>query len=306
MREDIRTFKRPKGDSMATRPVASLTISFGLISIPVDLFSATQSGGKISFNLLHKKCGSRLKQQYICQKEGVVVERDEMVKGYEFSKDRYVQFTPEEIKEFDEAGTHTVEIEEFVALEAVDPVYYDRTYYMTPDKRAAKAYALLAEALSETRRCAIGRWAARGNSNIVMVRPVGNVLALQQLHFSYEVRPVTEFEVPEQAVKASEVTLAKQLIEQLSSDSFDPTAYTDEVRSRIEAAIQKKIKGEKFTLKEKQPVVTDDKVIDLMAVLRASLAKNKDAKSSVSKLGARKAPKRVDKPVKAARKANRG
>src|SRR5579872_5915339 len=128
---------------MAARSIGSLTISFGLVAIPAKLYSATQSGNSISFNLLHKDCGSRLKQQYICLKHGSVIERDQMVKGYEFAKDQYVSFSPEEIKALEEAGTHTVEITEFVPVESIDPVYFDKTYYLAPDKGAGKPYGLL-------------------------------------------------------------------------------------------------------------------------------------------------------------------
>ena len=132
---------------MAARSIGSLTVSFGLVAIPVKLYTATQSANAISFNLLHQTCGSRLRQQYLCQKEGVVVERDEMVKGYEFAKDQYVRFTPEEIKALEEVGTHSVDISEFVPIESIDPVYFDKTYYLAPDKGAAKPYGLLVEAL---------------------------------------------------------------------------------------------------------------------------------------------------------------
>src|SRR5262245_49313402 len=137
---------------MAARSIGSLTVSFGLVAIPVKLYTATQSGNAISFNLLHKDCGSRLKQQYICQKDGSVVERDQMVKGYEFAKDQYVSFSPEEIKALEEAGTHAIEISEFVPIESIDPVYFDKTYYLAPDKGAAKPYGLLTEALKEAKR----------------------------------------------------------------------------------------------------------------------------------------------------------
>src|SRR5215471_2564632 len=147
---------------MAARSIASLTVSFGLVSIPVKLYSATEATKNISFNLLHKTCGSRLRQQYFCIKEDVPVSRDDMVKGYEFAKDQYVIFTPEELKAMEEVGTHTAEITEFVPLEAIDPVYYDKAYYIAPDKGGAKPYALLAAALRETNKCALGRWAARG------------------------------------------------------------------------------------------------------------------------------------------------
>src|SRR6186713_2522709 len=138
------------------RSIASLTISFGLVAIPVKLYSATVAAGRISFNMLHAKDGSRLKQQYICAKEGKVVERNEIVKGYEFAKDQYVIFTPEEMKALEEAGSHSVDVTEFVPLESIDPVYFDRAYYVAPDKGGAKPYTLLARALRLTGRCALG------------------------------------------------------------------------------------------------------------------------------------------------------
>src|SRR5439155_27029395 len=153
---------------MAARSIGSLTVSFGLVAIPVKLYSATEASRQLSFNLLHKACGSRLKQQYFCIKEDVPVARDDMVKGYEFAKDQYVMFSPEELKAMEEAGTHTADISEFVPVESIDPVYFDKAYYLAPDKGGAKPYALLARALRESKRCALGRWAARGKQYIVM------------------------------------------------------------------------------------------------------------------------------------------
>lgn len=289
---------------MASRPMGSLTISFGLIAIPVHLYSATQSAGSISFNLLHKDCGSRLNQQYVCLKEDVVVGRDEMVKGYEYAKNQYVQFTPAQIKQFDEVGTRSVEIAEFVAVDAIDPVYFDRSYYLAPDGPATP-YALLTEALQQTGRCAVGRWAARGNSNIVILRPIGHLLVMQQLRFATEVRPAAEIDVPSAEVKPAELKLAKQLIEQQASDSFDPTMYMDDVKARIEAAIEKKIQGGEFSLTEFKAPPRDANVIDIMAALRASLEGTQRANATVGHLGARKPPKRVEQPAKVARKATR-
>jgi DNA end-binding protein Ku len=290
---------------MAARSMGSLTISFGLISIPVKLYTATQSTGSISFNLLHKDCGSRLKQQYICIKEGVSVERDQMVKGYEFAKDQYVQFSTEEIKALEEVGSHAVEISEFVSIDSVDPVFYDKSYYLSPDKGAAKPYALLTQALRETNRCAIARWATRGQANIVMLRPVENVLMMQQLHFAAEVRASSEIEVPQQEVKAAELNLAKQLIEQQASEKFDASVYVDEVKGRIEAAIQKKVEGQEISIAETPTEAGEGKVIDLMEALRASLEKSQKAKATVSTLGPRKAAKRVEPAAKAARKTGK-
>lgn len=287
---------------MAARSIGSLTISFGLVAIPVKLYSATQSANAISFNLLHKGCGSRLKQQYICAKEGTVVERDAMVKGYEFAKDQYVQFTPEEIKALEEVGTHAVDISEFVPIESIDPVYFDKTYYLAPDKGAAKPYGLLTEALKDSKRCAIGRWAARGKAYLVILRPIGDVLAMQQLHFASDVRSASEIEVPKADVKPAELKLAQQLIDQQTAEQFDPTAYQDELRARIEAEIQKKVEGQEISVAEIAPEPSG-KVIDLMEALRASLQKTEAAKVSTTKLGPRKAPKRVEQPAKTARKA---
>jgi DNA end-binding protein Ku len=291
---------------MAARSIGSVTISFGLVAIPVKLYSATQTANALSFNLLHKGCGSRLKQQYVCQKDGSIVERDDMVKGYEFAKDQYVTFTPEEIKALEEAGTHTIEISEFVPVESIDPVYFDKTYYLAPDKGAAKPYGLLTEALKQAKLCAVGRWATRGKGYIVMLRPVGDLLTLQQLHFAADVRPASEIEVPKPDVKPAELTLAQQLIKQQTSEKFDPTAYADEVRGRIQSAIEKKVEGQEISVSE-FPAEGGGKVIDLMEALRASLERGEAARASTSQLGSRRGPKRVEEPAKPARKtAKRG
>jgi DNA end-binding protein Ku len=290
---------------MAARSIGTLTISFGLVAIPVKMYSATQSSNAISFNLLHKECGSRLKQQYICAKEGTLVERDAMVKGYEFAKDQYVTFTPEEIKALEEVGTHAIDISEFVPIESIDPVFFDKTYYLAPDKGAAKPYSLLTEALKESKRCAVGRWAARGKAYIVILRPIGEVLAMQQLYFAADVRPVSELEVPKADVKPAELKLAQQLIDQQTAEAFDPNAYRDELRARLEGEIQKKVEGQEISVSEVAPETGGGKVIDLMEALRASLQKTETARASASQLGPRKAPKRVEQPAKTARKASK-
>jgi DNA end-binding protein Ku len=289
---------------MAARSIGSLTVSFGLVAIPVKLYTATQASNAISFNLLHKTCGSRLRQQYICQKEGVPVERDEMVKGYEFAKDQYVRFTPEEIKALEEVGTHSVDISEFVPIESIDPVYFDKTYYLAPDKGAAKPYGLLVEALKQSGRCGVGHWAARGKAYIVILRPIGDVLAMQQLHYAADVKSAGEVEVPKPEVKPQELKLAQQLIDQQTAPKFDPQAYKDDVRGRVEAAIQKKVEGHEISVAEVAPPGTG-KVIDLMEALRASLEKTESARTQVSRLGPRKGPKRAEEPTKVARKASK-
>ena len=284
---------------MAARSIATLTVSFGMVSIPVKLFSATEASRAISFNLLHKGCGSRLRQQYFCVKEDVPVSRDEMVKGYEFSKDQYVMFEPQELKAMEEAGTHTADITEFVPIAAVDPVYFDKAYYLAPDKGGAKPYALLTKALRESNRCAIGRWAARGKQYIVMIRPVEDGLVMQQLLYSAVVRSIQDIEIPKTEVKAAELKLAQQLIEQQASETFDPASYKDDVRERIEAAVQKKVEGQEVTMPEAPE--PSAQVIDLMEALRASLGKQAPARSAAEReaepagltTAARKPPKRA-------------
>jgi DNA end-binding protein Ku len=256
---------------MAARSIGSLTVSFGLVAIPVKLYSATEASRQISFNLLHKACGSRLRQQYFCVKENIPVGRDEIVKGYEFAKDQYVMFTPEELKALEEAGTQSADIDEFLPISAIDPVYFDKAYYLAPDKGGAKPYALFTKALRESKRCAIGRWAARGKQYIVMIRPVDDGLVMQQLLYAGEVRPIQEIDIPKMDVKDAELKLAKQLIEQQASNKFDPSAYKDEVSARIEAAVQRKVDGEEITVTEEPKAGAQ--VIDLMEALRASLEK---------------------------------
>jgi DNA end-binding protein Ku len=279
---------------MAARSIGSLTISFGLVAIPVKLYSATEASQHISFNMLHKTCGSRLRQQYFCVKEDVPVGRDEIVKGYEFAKDQYVMFSPEELKALEEVGTHAADITEFVPIAAIDPVYFDKAYYIAPDKGGAKPYALFAKALRESKRCALGRWAVRGKEYIVMIRPVEDGLVMQQLLYAAEVRSIKEIDIPVMDVKEAELKLARMLIEQQSSNKFDPGEYKDDVSKRVQAAIQKKVEGQEITVSEAPE--GGAQIIDLMEALRASLEKKGGAPSKAASKAA--APAR--KPAKRA------
>jgi DNA end-binding protein Ku len=274
---------------MAARSIASLTVSFGLVSIPVKLYSATQARASISFNLLHAKDGSRLRQQYVCIKEDVVVERDDMIKGYEFAKDQYVTFTAEELKALEEESTGTVEITEFVPDEKIDPIYYDKANYLAPDKGGAKPYALLSEGMRSTGRCALARWAARGKQYLVQLRPVADGLMMQQLLYADEVRPMSEIEIQHSPVKEAELKLAVQLIDQISADEFNPKAYEDDVKKRIEAAVEKKISGKEISVSPAAPTGKGAQVIDLMEALRASLNKGTPKPEQAE----RKPPKRA-------------
>jgi DNA end-binding protein Ku len=293
---------------MAARSLASLTISFGLVSIPVKLYSATQARAGVSFNLIHKQCGSRLRQQYICIKEDVVVERADMVKGYEFAKDQYVTFNPEELKELEETATGTVDITEFVPDEKIDPIYYDKAYYLAPDKGGAKPYALLCEGMRKTGRCALARWAARGKQYLVQLRPVEDALIMQQLLYADEVRSIEEVEIQSAPIKEPELKLAIQLIDQISADTFNPKAYEDDVKKRIDEAVERKVKGQEISVSPSAPEGKGGaQVIDLMEALRASVGKTAAKKAgAAAKTGERKPPKRATAPNAPAARAKVG
>jgi DNA end-binding protein Ku len=271
---------------MPARPIGSATISFGLVSVPVGLFSSSETSAAVSFNLLHKTCGTRLKQQYICPKDNVVVERDDMTKGYEFAKGQYVLFSPEELKALDEKATNAIDITEFVPLAKVDRIYLDRTYYLGPEKGGERAYKLLTEALERTGRAAVGQYSARGKQYLVLVRPLDGVLAMEQLHYAGELRSAKDVPLPEVTVKPAELALAQQLIEQSATDEFHPEQYHDQVRDRVLAAIQQKVDGQEITAEPQE--APQAKIIDLMEALKASLAK-KGAPAPVERKPARRA-----------------
>lgn len=274
---------------MAARALASVTVTFGMVSIPVKLYAATSPQAGISFNLLHAACGSRLKQQYLCAKEGVVVERADMVKGYEFAKDQYVTFTPEELKEMEEKGTQMIEISEFVPAESIDPIYYDKAYFLGPDKGGSKPYALLAESMRQSGQTAVGRYAARGKQYIVQLRAVPGGIVMQQLLYAPEVRSIQDVGIEAAPVRDNELALAKQLIAQISSKAFDPTQYEDDVKKRIEAAVQRKVEGQEIAISE-APQEGGAQVIDLMEALRASLDKTAGKRAPVKAVAAQPAP----------------
>jgi DNA end-binding protein Ku len=248
----------------------SAAISFGLVTVPVRLYPAVRGSAGLSFHLLHEKDGSRLKQQYVCAKEGEVVPRSEMIKGYEYAKDRYVTLTDEELKALDEKATQGIEITEFVPAGSVDPVYFERPYYVGPGKGGEKAYALLVRAMEEAGVQAVARRAARGKDYLVLLRPVEQRMIMEQLYHSDEVRPLGEVPVDTPAIRENELKLAQQLIEQITSERFRPEKYEDEVRKRIEKLIAKKLEGEDIVAApEERPRA---QVVDLMEALKASLA----------------------------------
>ena len=271
--------------------MGSAAISFGLVTVPVRIYPAVQSSAGISFHMLHKKDGVRLKQQFICPKDEEVVPRSETARGYEIAKDKYVIFTDQELKALDEKATNGIEIKEFVPEDSVDPVYFERTYYLGADKGGDKAYSLLADAMKEAGKAALAQYAARGKDYLVLLRSIGSRLMMQQLYHADEVRPIEEVPVPARKSSPAELKLAQQLIDQVSSGKFEPEKYTDEVRKRIEQLIAAKAKGQKIEAPAARPKA---EVVDLMEALKKSLGQ-----------GGRRAPVRAARREEPARKTAR-
>jgi DNA end-binding protein Ku len=255
---------------MPARSIAKGTLSFGLVTVPIQLYSAAESSAAVSFNLLHDTCHSRLKQQYVCPKDGEIVTRDRMVKGYEFAKEQYVTFTEDELKTMAEQASRAIEITEFVPASKVDPVYFDTPYYLGPDKGGERAYRLLAEAMRKTGRSALAKWAARGKMYLVLIRAIEGGMVMQSLHYADEVRPFSEIGVDAAAVKDAELELAMRLIDQIATEEFRPDKYEDEVKKRYHEAIQRKVEGQEVTVAA--PEQPRAQIIDLMEALKASLA----------------------------------
>jgi DNA end-binding protein Ku len=256
---------------MPARAIGSATVSFGLVSIPVRLYVATRSE-QPSFNLIHGACKSRIKQQTWCPRCERVVERSELVRGREVAKDQYVLFTDEELKALEAAASQSIDIQEFVPLANVDPVYFQDTHYLGPDKGGDKAYQLLAEAMRDTGMVALAQHVTRGKERLVLIRPFADGLALHTLYYADEVRAFDDVERGAAAtVKPAETTLARKLIEQLAGERFAPEQYHDHWRERLQEAVDRKVAGEEVAVPEAPRAET--KVIDIMEALKQSLAR---------------------------------
>ncbi len=268
---------------MPAHSIGSGTLSFGLVSIPVKMFTAASSTG-LSFNLLHEKCGGRIKQQQICPTCNEVLERSSLVKGYEFAKDQYVRFTEEELKTFEAEATRMIDIAEFVPLEKVDPIYFEKTYYLGPDKGGDKAYRLLCDAMAKTDRVALAKFVMRGKENLVLIRASQDGLMLHTMYYADEVRNFGEIDKGADAkIKPGELDLALRLIDELSSKEFKPEQYHDEYRDRLLEVVESKVEGKEITAIG--PQVQRTQVIDLMDALKQSL-ENRISKES--RTGAKK------------------
>jgi DNA end-binding protein Ku len=276
---------------MAARSIGSGTISFGLVSIPVKLYSTVDTTRAIRFNYLSKD-GSRLKQQYISASDGEVVPREGRVQGYEFAKGQYVLFSDEEIKAMHVEASNAIDIAEFIPLDEVERLYIEKVYYLGPDKGAARSYHLLRAALSETGRAALANYAARGRSYLVLVRPFTedghDGLIMEQLKHQDELRPFSEVPLDACEINDDELDLALKIIEQRVNDAFEPERYHDEVRSRMMEKIQQKIDGQEISMPPEE--AQESKIVDLMEALKASVGAKtaSGAKSAASKKAGRK------------------
>ena len=256
--------------------MGSATVSFGLVAIPVKLYSTGDSSEAVRFNMMHRACGTRLQYRYYCPTDETFVERDEIAKGYEFAKGQYVLFSDEELKALSPEPTNAIDIGEFVPLDQVDPIYFEKSYYLGPDKGGAKPYRLLAEAMKKSGQAALARYAARGKDYLVLLRPFDQGLIMQQLRYADEIRAFSEVPVGEGQVKASELDLALKLIDQIAEPRFQPERYEDEQKKRTRELIDRKVEGEEIVA----PVEEAPKaqIIDLMAALKASLGEPEEAK----------------------------
>ncbi len=261
---------------MAARATGSGVISFGMVSIPVKLYSTVDTTKAIHFNMLRKD-GARLKQQYVSASDGELVEKEDRVKGYEFSKGQYVLFTSEEMKAMDAKSTNEIEIAEFVPAEEVNAIYVEKVNYLGPDKGAARSYHLLAEAMRKTGKSALAKYAARGKCYLVMIHPLDEGLVMIQLRHQEEMRKFSEVEIPDSEIKKDELELAIQLVEQVSTDSFQPEKYTDDVRQHMLEMIDRKVNGQEIVVVQEEH--EEAKIIDIMEALKASL-RSKDGKTN--------------------------
>lgn len=277
---------------MAARATSSGTISFGLVSIPIKVYTASSSKS-VRFNMLHEADNSRLKQQLVCSTCGETVERSATVKGYEYARGQYVVMTDDEIKALETKSDRTIEIEDFVPIERVDPLYFDKANLLGPDKGGQKAYRLLNEAMTLMGKVAVGRFSTRGKQQLVLIRPMQRGLVMHGLFYADEVRSFDDIEFGDDvALKANEMELANQLIEQLASDRFDPGQYEDDYRRAVLEAVDRKVAGEEIVMMPKAE--SQDQIIDLVAALKKSLEEKKGAAAAKPA-----ASGRVRKPAKA-------
>ena len=284
---------------MPARAISSGTLSFGLVSIPFKIYTAASAEG-VKFHHLHDKCGNRIRYQVYCPTDDEVVQRSDLVKGYEYAKGQYVRFDADELKALEEEKTHNLEIIEFVPLDSVDFIHVEKSYYLGPDKGGHKAYRLLSEAMEETGRVALGHHVTRGKSHLVLVRPYKQGLIMHQLFYEDEVREFGDIDLGDEvSFKPAETKMAKQLIEQLSEDRFDADKFRDEFRARVLEAVEEKVAGHEITTTPEAPQA---KVIDLFEALKASVEQSQGGKKGKLKPPKKAAAKKTRKKKAASSK----
>jgi DNA end-binding protein Ku len=249
------------------RKLQSTTISFGLVTIQTDLYTATSSEN-ISFNQIHQPCGSRIKQQIYCPVCERVVERSELVKGYEIAKGQYVQVTEEELDKLEASGSQNIDILQFVPLNTVDPIFFEKTYYLGVAKGGDKPYTLLTQVMEKTQRVALAKMVMRGKENLVLIRAFNGGLLLHLMYYADEVRDFNEIPKGQATTTQAELTLASRLVDDLSEATFQPDLYRDEYRERLMEMLQQKAEGQDMTI---EAAGKPAPVVDLMEALKASL-----------------------------------
>jgi DNA end-binding protein Ku len=286
-------------DLVPARAISSGTLSFGLVSIPFKIYTAASAEG-VKFHQLHDKCGNRIKYQVYCPTDDEVVQRSDLIKGYEYAKGQYVRFDADELKALEEEKTHNLEILEFVPLDSVDFVHVEKSYYLGPDKGGHKAYRLLSEAMQETGRVALGHHVTRGKSHLVLIRPYKQGLIMHQLFYENEVRDFGDIDLGDEvSFKPAETKMARQLIEQLSEDRFEAERFRDEFRARVLQAVEEKVAGHEITTTPEAPQA---KVIDLFEALKASVEQSQSGQKSKLKPPKKAAAKKTRKKKAASSK----
>ena len=266
---------------MALRPLRSATISFGLVNIPVRFYTATKSED-IGFNLLHHSCGSRVNRKWWCPHHEEMIGSDEMVRGYPIAKNRYVTFSDEEIEALETDDNRALEITEFVDLSEIDPVFFEKAWYLGPAPGGGKTYKLLSQAMKRKNKVAVARWVSGNREHLVVLRPYQDGLILHTMYYADEVRDFGAIDTEEAELRDKEVSLAEMLISELSAEAFDPLAYKDEYRERLMDRIRAKSEGETIITHAPNEEKAAE-VVDIMEALRRSLEKPATRKRAPAK-----------------------
>ncbi|MGZ4809499.1 MAG: non-homologous end joining protein Ku [Thermoanaerobaculia bacterium] len=254
---------------MALRPLRNASISFGLVNIPVRFYTATKSED-IHFNMLHESCGTRVNRKWWCPHHEEIVSQDELIRGYAISKTSYVTFTDEEIETLETDDNRALEITEFLDLQQIDPVFFEKAYFLGPAPGGGKTYKLLAEAMNKEHKVALARWVSANREHLVIIRPFQNGLVLHTMFYADEVRDFGAIEIEDAPIKEKEVKLAEMLIDELTEKKFNPLQYRDEYRQRLLDRIEAKSHGEAIVSEEREEE-KEGEVIDIMEALRRSL-----------------------------------